>query len=62
MQFIADQDYNLNIPRYVDTFEAEESIDIEAIANQLKALEKEMKATDNEIATFCKELKIDTPF
>jgi len=27
---IADNDYNLNIPRYVDTFEAEESIDINA--------------------------------
>jgi type I restriction enzyme M protein len=32
LQEIAENDYNLNIPRYVDTFEAEESIDINAIA------------------------------
>jgi type I restriction enzyme M protein len=62
LQEIITNDYNLNIPRYVDTFEAEESIDITAIANQLKALETEMKATDNEITEFCKELSIETPF
>jgi type I restriction enzyme M protein len=59
---IASNDYNLNIPRYVDTFEAEESIDIEAIANQLKALDKTMLETDKTIAAFCKELGIKTPF
>ena len=59
---ISDNEYNLNIPRYVDTFEAEESIDINAIANQLKALETEMKNTDAELTAFCKELNIDTPF
>lgn len=59
---IESNDYNLNIPRYVDTFEAEESIDINAIAKELKALEKEMKNTDAELTAFCKELKIETPF
>jgi type I restriction enzyme M protein len=59
---IITNDYNLNIPRYVDTFEAEISIDINAIATDLKALETEMKATDTEIAEFCKELNISTPF
>jgi len=54
--------YNLNIPRYVDTFEAENEIDIEAIANELKMLETEMINTDNAIAGFCKELNISTPF
>jgi type I restriction enzyme M protein len=34
-EIIAENDYNLNIPRYVDTFEAEESIDINAIAKKL---------------------------
>jgi type I restriction enzyme M protein len=62
LQEIITNDYNLNIPRYVDTFEAEENIDINAIANDLKALETEMKATDNTIAEFCKELNISTPF
>jgi type I restriction enzyme M protein len=59
---IATNDYNLNIPRYVDTFEAEEIIDINAIANELKALETIIKSTDETIAKFCKELGIETPF
>jgi type I restriction enzyme M protein len=62
LQEIITNDYNLNIPRYVDTFEAETSIDIDAIASQLKSLEKQMKDTDKEIAKFCKELSIETPF
>ena len=55
-------DYNLNIPRYVDTFEAEESIDLNAIATQLNALEQTRFATDQVIAGFCKELGIAPPF
>jgi type I restriction enzyme M protein len=43
---IAENDYNLNIPRYVDTFEADERIDIEAIAAQLKQLDQDMAETD----------------
>lgn len=59
---IAANDYNLNIPRYVDTFEADESIDINAIAKELKALDAKMFETDKIIAGFCKELNIETPF
>lgn len=62
LKFIAENEYNLNIPRYVNTFEEEEKIDIAAVAKQLKSLEKEMKNTDAELMAFCKELKIDTPF
>lgn len=62
LTFIAENDYNLNIPRYVNTFEEEEKVDIAAISKQLKSLEKEMKNTDAELLAFCKELKIDTPF
>ena len=62
LQEIITNDYNLNIPRYVDTFEAEINIDIDVIANELKALETDMKETDKSIATFCKELNISTPF
>jgi type I restriction enzyme M protein len=57
-----ENDYNLNIPRYVDTFETEDSIDINAIAREPKTLEMEMKDTDIAFASFCKELNIDTPF
>lgn len=59
---IAQNDYNLNIPRYVDTFEAEEDIDIDAIAKEIKAMDETMKATDQTITAFCKELGIETPF
>ncbi|HKM93367.1 MAG TPA: type I restriction-modification system subunit M [Prolixibacteraceae bacterium] len=62
LEEITENDYNLNIPRYVDTFEAEPNIDIEAIANKLKALDETMKLTDSTIAQFCKELDISTPF
>ena len=59
---IAENDYNLNIPRYVDTFEEEESIDLDAVSNELKALENEMQTTNATIASFCQELGIATPF
>ncbi len=54
--------YNLNIPRYVDTFEAEEAVDLKAVAKELVALEKGMKETDSELAGYCKELGIEMPF
>jgi type I restriction enzyme M protein len=59
---IITNDYNLNIPRYVDTFEAETPLDIDAIANELKELDTQMLETDKTIAAFCKELGIETPF
>lgn len=62
LDFIAENEYNLNIPRYVNTFEEQESVDIASVAKQLRSLEKEMKNTDAELSEFCKELKIDTPF
>lgn len=55
-------DYNLNIPRYVDTFEAEAAIDLNAIAAQLINIDQEAQATDSVIAAFCKELGIAAPF
>ena len=62
LQEVKDNDYNLNIPRYVDTFEAEDEIDLNSIAQQLKDLEKQSQKTDEVIADFCKELGIDSPF
>ncbi len=59
---IAANDYNLNIPRYVDTFEAEDSIDINLLTVQIKELQVKAKETDRVIASYCKELGIETPF
>lgn len=62
LEEIAENDYNLNIPRYVDTFEEEEPVDLQAVAQQLQALEGSIQAVDKEIAAFCKELAIEKPF
>ena len=59
---VRENDYNLNIPRYVDTYKEEEIIDIISVANKLRVLETEMETTDETIAGFCKELNIPTPF
>jgi len=62
LEEIKENDFNLNIPRYVDTFEEEEEIDIDAIAEELKELQKDEKNINAEIAGFCEELGIKTPF
>lgn len=59
---IEGNDYNLNIPRYVNTFEIEEDINIDGISEELKALESVLQSNNKTIAGFCKELKISTPF
>jgi len=59
---VIENDYNLNIPRYVDTFEAEEEVDIERVSEELKTLDKSIVEADKSIAEFCKELNIQPPF
>lgn len=58
---IKDNDYNLNIPRYVDTFEEEEEIDLEAVANKILKTNEEMIEIDKQIKEFCDELGILSP-
>ena len=43
LQEIKENDYNLNIPRYVDTFEEEEEIDIHAVMTEIKELEAKQR-------------------
>ena len=56
LQEVAGNDYNLNIPRYVDTFEAEEEIDIQAVMQEIKSLEAKRAELDKEIDVYFKEL------
>lgn len=56
LQEIKDNDYNLNIPRYVDTFEEEEEIDIHAVMNEIKELEAKRADLDKQIEVYLKEL------
>jgi type I restriction enzyme M protein len=59
---IHENEYNLNIPRYVNTFEEEGPVDIAIVSEKLKTLENKMSDTDKELIVLCKELNIDTPF
>ncbi|MEM9026088.1 MAG: type I restriction-modification system subunit M [Verrucomicrobiota bacterium] len=59
---IEENDYNLNIPRYVDTFEEEGPVDLAEASEKLVALDKGMGETDKVIAGFCEELGIKAPF
>ena len=55
---IKENDYNLNIPRYVDTFEEEEPIDIQSVMAEIKELEAKRAELDKEIEVYLKELGI----
>jgi type I restriction enzyme M protein len=54
---IKENDFNLNIPRYVDTFEEEEEIDIDAVQEEIDELEKELAAVRARMAEKLKEIE-----
>ncbi len=62
LQEIKENDFNLNIPKYVNTFEASEIIDLIKVSNELRELDKEIINTDKAIIDYCKQLNIQTPF
>ena len=53
---IAENDFNLNIPRYVDTFEEEEEIDIAGVQKEIANIEAELAKTRREMNGHLKEL------
>jgi type I restriction enzyme M protein len=55
---VKENDFNLNIPRYVDTFEEEEGIDIKAVMQEIKDLEAKRADLDKEIEVYLRELGI----
>ncbi len=56
MDEIKENDYNLNIPRYVDTFEEEEPIDLVAVSERIASIDKEIAKLDDELAVYLREL------
>jgi len=58
---IEENDYNLNIPRYVDTFEEEEPVDLQAVVKELKEIDAGMGEIDDAIRGFCDELGLESP-
>ena len=53
---IKENDYNLNIPRYVDTFEEEEAVDIETTKKEISRLEAELKSVQSKMSEYLAEL------
>ncbi len=54
---IRENAFNLNIPRYVDTFEEEEEIDIDAVQREIDGLEKELAEVRLKMAAKLKEIE-----
>lgn len=53
---IKENDFNLNIPRYVDTFEEEAEIDIKAVQQEIESLENELAEVCGKMANLLKEM------
>ena len=56
LEEIKENDYNLNIPRYVDTFEEEEEIDLMAVRAEREQLKAQLTKLDGEMAKHLEEL------
>ena len=57
LEEVAENDFNLNIPRYVDTFEEEAEIDIDAVQQEITKLEKELVQVRGEMDKLLKGIK-----
>lgn len=53
---VKENDYNLNIPRYVDTFEEEELVDMEEVAENIASIKKELVEIEAQMAKYLEEL------
>jgi type I restriction enzyme M protein len=56
---IAENDFNLNIPRYVDTFEEEEPVDIRAVQAEIRDLNEQLADVEQRMAGYLRELGLD---
>jgi type I restriction enzyme M protein len=59
LEEIKGNDYNLNIPRYVDTFEEEELIDIKEVQSSIKEIKEELREVEERMETYLTSLGID---
>ena len=62
MEEIAENGFNLNIPRYVDIFEKEPEIDLAVVAQEIRTLQSEIKTINAELKPYFDELGLDFPF
>lgn len=55
---IVENDYNLNIPRYVDTFEEEAPVDLDTVKGEISAIENEIAEVQAKMDRYMKELGV----
>lgn len=55
---IKENDFNLNIPRYVDTFEEEEEVDLAKVKVEIVDLENELQKVQSQMTEYLKELEV----
>ncbi len=60
LEEIQENDYNLNIPRYVDTFEEEEEIDLMAVRAEREKLKAQLSELETDMAKYLEELGYDS--
>lgn len=53
---IAENDFNLNIPRYVDTFEAEKEVDLKAVQKEIETLEGQLTEVRKQMKAYLEDL------
>lgn len=58
---IKENDYNLNIPRYVDTFEEEPPIDLGELTQEISQTDQEIAESEQNLLSMMKELTSDDP-
>lgn len=56
VQEIKDNDFNLNIPRYVDTFEEEEIVDLDEVKESIAAIKEELEEVEAKMTKYLEEL------
>jgi type I restriction enzyme M protein len=62
LETIKENEYNLNISRYVDVFDDDKLIDLENVVSELKSLKNDISETDKIISDFCNKLNINPPY
>src|SRR5690554_4419505 len=58
LEEVAENEYNLNVPRYIDTFEEEEPVDLEEVQKEIQSFNKEINELEEEINKYLKELGV----
>ncbi|WP_295920133.1 N-6 DNA methylase, partial [uncultured Anaerovibrio sp.] len=58
---IKENDYNLNIPRYVDTSEPEPEIDLDAVTADMESIDREIQQANNDLLAMLNDLTFSTP-